>query len=95
MDVASAIDLLDSLAESIRVLDGHGGGHPSGLAARRRAQGIAEREALRRLYRTASVESALAAGTKAYEREMRYFSPLTLLHDETVSPSVERNTVDN
>ncbi len=82
MDIQVAVELLRTLAISIETSEGGKRGHPSARSARKRAHLIAEKEALRRLIGTGSFRSALLAGTEAYEREMRYFSPLTLVQDD-------------
>ena len=81
MHIEGAIELLKALDLEIKKSDRQRHGHPSDRAARKRARGVAEKEAMRRLIRTDSFESALTVGRDAYRREMRYFSPLTLVRD--------------
>ena len=93
MDAEAIIELLKALTGSIDSHDRVSYGHPSSRSARERARLLAEKEAVRRLINTGSHESALAVGIDAYAREMRYFSPLTLVRNEepatTEAPPLE------
>ena len=81
------IELLKTLNESFDAHDRVSLGRPSSRSARERARLLAEKEAVHRLINTGSQESALAVGIDAYAREMRYFSPLTLVRNEEPVPS--------
>ena len=89
MDAEAIIELLKALRESMDSHDQVSRGHPSSRSAQVRARLLAEKEAVRRLINTGSRDSALAVGIDAYAREMRYFSPLTLVRDEEPAPSEE------
>ena len=86
-----AVDLLQALGVLIDVREGGRVGHPAGRSSRMRARKVAEQTAMRCLRRTDSLTEALGVGADAYEREMSYFSPLTLVREpaEISSPEVE------
>jgi hypothetical protein len=80
MHIEVAVALMRALALEFKMHDRERQGRPSDGPARIRARGVAEKTALRRLIQSGSFVSAVAAGRESYEREMRYFSPITLLH---------------
>jgi hypothetical protein len=80
MQIEVAQALMRALALEFQMHDSERQGRPSDGPARIRARGVAEKTALRRLLQSGSFVSAVAVGRESYEREMRYFSPITLLH---------------
>lgn len=73
-------DLLSALDEWITAETGRRNLYLS-MWARRRATGMAEREALRRLRVGASLDAAFRAGTRAFEGEARSSGPLSFTRE--------------
>jgi hypothetical protein len=95
VDVDVTAALLSALADTIEARDGARLGHPSARGARLRAGEIAEKEALRHFRATEEFTTSVALGAEAYAREMRYFSPLTLVREPQDERAVSLRIVAN
>ena len=91
MDPKLAVILVSLLGETINSEDRARRGHPSSRSQRQRAQAVAESEAVRHLFNTSAFMASLHIGLDAFEREMRYFGPLSLLNDPVDQPADPSN----
>ena len=95
MGIELTEELLKALALTIDARDEGRRGHPAGSGAKSRARAIADKEAMRRFLTEGSFVGALLVGTAAYERELTYFSPLTLVREPEVEQSDSSGTLSH